>query len=73
VPTFILRALDDPFIRFTPETHAALVANPHIALVETAQGGHCAYLSNDPGDEIHWAEATVMRYLLHVTGPNHGS
>jgi len=73
VPTFILRALDDPFIRFTPETREALVANPHVVLVETGQGGHCAYLSNAAGDEIHWAEATVMRYLKHVTGPRHGS
>jgi len=73
VPTLILRALDDPFIRFTPETHAALRANPHVTLVETAHGGHCAYLSCDPGNEIHWAEATVIRYLLHVSGGANGS
>ena len=64
VPTLILRALDDPFIRLIPETRAALLANPHVAFVETPHGGHCAYLSRDPGNEIHWAEATVMRYLL---------
>ena len=73
VPTFILRALDDPFIRLTAETRAALLANPHITLVETAHGGHCAYLSRDPGNEIHWAEATVMRFLLHGSEQNHGS
>lgn len=63
VPTLILRALDDPFIRLTPETLARLRANPFVTLVETAQGGHCAYLCCEPGDEIHWAEATVVRYL----------
>ena len=68
VPTLILRALDDPFIRLTPQTRAALLANRNITLVETKYGGHCAYLSTDRGNEIHWAEATVMRYLLHVTG-----
>jgi predicted alpha/beta-fold hydrolase len=73
VPTLILRALDDPFIRLTPETHAALLANSHVNLVETAHGGHCAYLSRDPGNEIHWAEATVVRYLLHVADSAHGS
>ena len=73
VPTFILRALDDPFIRLLADTRAALLANPNITLVETPHGGHCAYLSDDAGDEIHWAEATVMRYLFHVTGNNHGS
>jgi len=64
VPTLILRALDDPFIRLTPETQSALAANPNITLLETAHGGHCAYLSCDPGNEIHWAEATAVRFLL---------
>jgi hypothetical protein len=73
VPTLILRSLDDPFIRMLPETRAALLANPHITLLETDYGGHCAYLSSDAGDEIHWAEATVMRYLQHVCSVNHGS
>jgi predicted alpha/beta-fold hydrolase len=68
VPTLILHALDDPFIRMVPETRAALRANPNVTLVETTHGGHCAYLSCDPGDEIHWAEATVIRFLLAVTG-----
>lgn len=73
VPTLILRALDDPFIRLTPETRQVILANSHIALHETPHGGHCAYLSSDPGDEIHWAESTVMRFLTHHDGSNHGS
>jgi len=72
VPTLILRALDDPFIRVTTETHAKLVANPHITLVETPHGGHCAFLGADRGDDIHWAEATVTRYLLEHAGFGHG-
>jgi predicted alpha/beta-fold hydrolase len=64
VPSLILRALDDPFIRFTTETRARILANPNIALVETAHGGHCAYLVAARGDDIHWAESTVVRYLL---------
>jgi predicted alpha/beta-fold hydrolase len=68
VPTFILHALDDPFIRLLPETRAKLLANPHITFVETRHGGHCAYLSRDPGNEIHWAEATVIRFFQAVTG-----
>jgi len=64
VPTLVLRALDDPFIRLTPETRAAILANPQIKLVETPHGGHCAYLCAHPGDDIHWAESTVVRYLL---------
>jgi predicted alpha/beta-fold hydrolase len=73
VPTLMLHAQDDPFIRLTPETRARLRANPHVTFIETRHGGHCAYLSRDPGNEIHWAEATVMRFLLAVTKDSHGS
>ncbi|MFZ0745018.1 MAG: alpha/beta fold hydrolase [Terracidiphilus sp.] len=73
VPTLILRALDDPFIRLVPETRAALLANPQVALVETPHGGHCAYLSGDTGNDIHWAEAAVMRYLMQEAGHANGS
>jgi predicted alpha/beta-fold hydrolase len=73
VPTLVLQAQDDPFIRLLPETRAKLLANPHIALVETRRGGHCAFLSRDPGNEIHWAESTVMRFLLAMTDESHGS
>jgi predicted alpha/beta-fold hydrolase len=73
VPTLVLRALDDPFIRLIPESRAKLLANSHVKLIETRHGGHCAYLSTDTGNDIHWAEATVMRYLLHVTAQINGS
>ena len=68
VPTLILRALDDPFIRLTAETRNKILANPYIRLVETTHGGHCAYLCGDRGDDIHWAEAAVVRYLLEQAG-----
>ncbi|HUN83099.1 MAG TPA: alpha/beta fold hydrolase [Terracidiphilus sp.] len=73
VPTLILLALDDPFIRLFPETRAALLANKNIALVETMHGGHCAFLSDDGGSELHWAEASVMRFLMQVAGEKQGS
>jgi uncharacterized protein len=71
VPTLILQALDDPFIRLLPETRAVLIENPHVTFIETEHGGHCAFLSQDAGDDIHWAEGTVMRYLLSVSGEAH--
>jgi predicted alpha/beta-fold hydrolase len=67
VPTLILRALDDPFIPLLAETRAKLCANPSICLLETRHGGHCGYLSRDPDNEIHWAEATVVRFLQGET------
>jgi predicted alpha/beta-fold hydrolase len=73
VPTLILCAQDDPFIRLLPATRALILANPHIHFVETRHGGHCAYLSSDRGEEIHWAESVLMRYLLSVADPSDGS
>lgn len=67
VPTLVIFAADDPFIRLSPETRAGILANPNIHLLETARGGHCAFLSSSPGDEIHWAESTVVRYLQSLT------
>jgi uncharacterized protein len=69
MPTLILLALDDPFIRLTAETRSTILANPHIKFIETPHGGHCAYLGQNPGDDIHWAESTVVRYLLQLAGP----
>jgi hypothetical protein len=73
VPTFILHALDDPFIRLFPETRAKLIANPHILFVETRHGGHCAYLSRDAGNDVHWAEATLIRFLRAEHEKQNGS
>jgi predicted alpha/beta-fold hydrolase len=67
VPTLILHALDDPFIRFTERTCANIAANPCITLLESAHGGHCAFLATpDPtqGDDGYWAEHTALRFLL---------
>jgi hypothetical protein len=73
VPTLVLVAKDDPFIRLLPETRVRIHANPHISFVETDHGGHCAFLSRERGDDIHWAEATLIRYLQFVTGTRNGS
>jgi predicted alpha/beta-fold hydrolase len=64
VPTLILQALDDPFIRMTPETRGKLLANSRVRLVETRYGGHCAFLSLEPGDAGFWAERTLLDFLL---------
>jgi hypothetical protein len=68
VPTLALMAMDDPFIRLTNETRISIRSNPHINLIETPHGGHCAYLCGHSGDDIHWAEATVIRFLIQFAG-----
>jgi len=67
IPALVLHAQDDPFVRLTPESRGKLLANPAITLIETAHGGHCAFLADaDPerGDDGYWAEATLLRFLL---------
>lgn len=67
VPTLILHAADDPFVRLSPETRAKVAANPHITFLEPRHGGHCAFLANrDPatGYDGYWAEHTLLRFLL---------
>jgi hypothetical protein len=66
VPALVLCAQDDPFIRLFPETRERVLANRSITFVETRHGGHCAYLGRGAGDDIHWAEALVVRYLQAV-------
>jgi predicted alpha/beta-fold hydrolase len=66
VPTLILHALDDPFIRLTEESRAKIGANPQITLIETEHGGHCAFLESPrPKEEYdgYWAEATLLAFL----------
>jgi hypothetical protein len=73
VPALVLQAADDPFIRLFPETREKIVTNTWIEFVETKHGGHCAYLSRERGQEVHWAEATVIRWLQAVAGEPSGS
>lgn len=72
VPTLLIHACDDPFIRFTAETRALIAANPNITFLETSHGGHCAFLASpEPanGNDGYWAEYTALRFVLsHARG-----
>ena len=67
VPTLVLHALDDPFVRLTSESRDKLNANPKITLLESPRGGHCAFLAQPDeanGYDGYWAEHTLLRFLL---------
>ena len=67
VPTLVLHASDDPFVRLTPDTRAPIAANANIKLLVTAHGGHCAFLANPStpdGNDGYWAEQTAVRFIL---------
>jgi predicted alpha/beta-fold hydrolase len=66
VPTLLLHATDDPFIRFTDETREKIAANPNITLLETEHGGHCAFLATPDrsnGNDGYWAEHTALQFI----------
>jgi hypothetical protein len=72
VPTLILHALDDPFVRITEESCSRLEANPNIRMITTHHGGHCAFLAQpdaDTGYDGYWAEHTLLRFLLANAAP----
>ncbi len=64
VPALILHALDDPFVRMLPATRAALVSNHQVQLVETAHGGHCAFLGQPTDYDGYWAEKQLLEFVL---------
>lgn len=63
VPTLILHAANDPFIRILPQTRQKILSNPNIAFIETADGGHCSFLADPDGDDGRWAERQVVEFL----------
>jgi len=64
VPTLVVHSADDPFIRLTKETREKLLANPHVTLLETRHGGHCAFLANPNGYDGRWAEKQIIQFFL---------
>jgi len=68
VPGLIIHAANDPFIRMRPETRERILGNPNITFLETADGGHCAFLGEPDGDgyDGHWAEREVVEFVRQV-------
>ena len=66
VPTYILYARNDPFIRVLPETRRKVAANPNIEFVETDDGGHCSFLGERNGYDGHFAEREIVDFFASV-------
>ncbi|HWZ43268.1 MAG TPA: alpha/beta fold hydrolase [Candidatus Saccharimonadales bacterium] len=63
-PALVIHSTDDPFVRMMPETRAKLLANPRVTLLETAHGGHCAFLASPQDYDGRWAERQIVRFFL---------
>jgi predicted alpha/beta-fold hydrolase len=68
VPTLVIHAQDDPFIRVLPETRQKLRANPNITFIETEHGGHCAFLADANGYDGRWAERQAIAFIERIEG-----
>ncbi|HWX56525.1 MAG TPA: alpha/beta fold hydrolase [Verrucomicrobiae bacterium] len=65
VPTLVIHADDDPFVRLLPETREKIRTNPHVTLLETEHGGHCAFLAHANGYDGRWAERQIIQFFRH--------
>ncbi len=64
-PALVIHAANDPFVRILPETRQALLSNRNITYIETADGGHCAFVGERDGDPAYdgrWAEREVVEF-----------
>ena len=66
VPTLILHAANDPFIRILPETRRKILGNPNIQFLESADGGHCSFLAEPDGYDGRWAEQQLVEFLRGI-------
>lgn len=62
LPTLVIHAKDDPFIRIALPTYEKLATNPCIRFVETDHGGHCAFVGEPRRDDGRWAERQIVRF-----------
>lgn len=70
LPTLVVHAEDDPFIRITPASRAALAANPAIHFLATAHGGHCGFVGpRRNGEGVYWAEPRLLEFFRAAMAP----
>jgi uncharacterized protein len=65
VPTLVIHAANDPFVRILPETRQKLIDNPNVTYMESESGGHCAFVGDAEGlsgYDGRWAEREVVEF-----------
>ncbi len=68
VPTLILTAANDPFVPPEQFARPEVAGNPHVRVVITDDGGHCAFVSEpDPAHDGYWAEHAIVEWARHHT------
>jgi predicted alpha/beta-fold hydrolase len=62
VPTILIAAEDDPIVPIETLRDESLASNPNITTVVPQHGGHCGFISREPGDRRFWVEAWIVEY-----------
>jgi len=70
VPALVVSAEDDPFVPAEQFLAPDIADNPHVSVVITRHGGHCAFVENtEPAYDGYWAERTIVAFCRrHLTG-----
>lgn len=63
VPALIMSAEDDPFVPAEQFDDPAIETNPHVSVVITTHGGHCAFVEDaTPAYDGYWAERAIVQF-----------
>ena len=64
VPALIITAEDDPFVPTGAFASPAVASTPHVTVVVTPHGGHCAFVERPrDGYDGYWAEKEIVRFI----------
>jgi predicted alpha/beta-fold hydrolase len=64
VPALIIVAANDPFVPSDQFLQPDIAANPHITVIVTDDGGHCAFVAEAPeGYDGYWAEQRALGFM----------
>jgi predicted alpha/beta-fold hydrolase len=61
-PYLLITAQDDPFVPYHAIRATGAEQNPHITFTAPKHGGHCAFISNQPGAQRFWAESRIVDF-----------
>jgi predicted alpha/beta-fold hydrolase len=67
-PSLILSAQDDPFVPSAIFGAPPVATNPHLTMVITPHGGHCAFVEEPNSDDGYWAERQTVDFLVDALG-----
>ena len=62
VPYLLITAEDDPFVPYGSIRSSGIMGNPFVTSAVPKRGGHCAFISAEPGAERFWAESRIVDF-----------